>query len=81
MVILAVIRDAIFKLVAYEELEIWISLYHSFTKGGLLQQLAPNTLKAVTRELEKLCIFHIAMYMHATQLALNLRPYANPNPN
>ena len=29
--------DAIFKLVVHEESEIWTSLSHSFTKGGLLQ--------------------------------------------
>ena len=29
--------DAVFELVAHEELEIWTSLPHSFTKEGLLQ--------------------------------------------
>ena len=29
--------DAIFKLVVHEKSEIWTSLPHSFTKGGLLQ--------------------------------------------
>ena len=28
--------DAVFKLVAHKESEIWTSLSHSFTKGGLL---------------------------------------------